>query len=113
MTLVHVPLVLALVRTTRSCLSFTPKLTPGKFGAPAALAGQDSRQQGSVAALSGTLANGMLVCQYTYSLPTGSLAAGPYEIMISFTDGTPTPLQKGCYSKNLHKPRRQPSPATV
>ena len=35
-TLVHVPLVLSLVRTTCSRLSFTPKLAPGEFGAPTA-----------------------------------------------------------------------------
>src|SRR5229473_2710304 len=35
-TLVHVPLVLSLVRNARSHLSFTPELTPGKFGPPAA-----------------------------------------------------------------------------
>src|SRR5216683_5995321 len=35
-TLVHVPLVLSLVRNARSHFSFTPELTPGKFGPPAA-----------------------------------------------------------------------------
>src|ERR1019366_5987239 len=35
-TLVHVPLVLSLIRTTCSRLSFTPKLAPGEFGAPTA-----------------------------------------------------------------------------
>ena len=35
-TLVHVSLVLSLVRSAHSHLSFTPELTPGKFGTPAA-----------------------------------------------------------------------------
>ena len=34
-TLVHAPLVLAVVWITRSRFSFTPKLAPGEFGAPA------------------------------------------------------------------------------
>ena len=34
-------------------------------------------------------------CQYIYNLPTESLIPGPYSILISLTDSTPTPLQVG------------------
>src|SRR5216683_2414547 len=42
-TLPHVPLVPALVRSTRSCLSFTPKPAPGEFGASAATHGTEAQ----------------------------------------------------------------------